>query len=138
MDTQRLTSEAKRVARFLVVGSGGLAVDSSVFLALNSHGVDRPVARAISLVAATFITWQLNRLFTFGASKRSRREELARYSFVAAGAQGFNYLLFLFLSSMAPQAQPLLLIGVCAAAAAVFSFAGQRAFTFAGAPIRSF
>jgi putative flippase GtrA len=134
IDSQQLSAEARRGARFLAVGFGGLAVDSSVFLILNGHGVDKPAARAASLVCATFVTWASNRAFTFGASGRSRREELARYGLVALGAQGFNYALFLGFCALAPQVHPLPLIVVSAATAAVFSYAGQRFFTFAGEP----
>jgi putative flippase GtrA len=137
IDIQRLAAEARRGARFLAVGCGGLAVDSGVFLALNTHAVDRPVARAVWLIAATAVTWRLNRMFTFEASGRSQRDEAARYGLVALGAQGFNYLLFLGLGAMAPQIHPLLLIIVSAAAAALFSYAGQRMVTFAAAPRRS-
>ena len=132
-DIQRLTTEAKRGARFLVVGCGGLAVDSTLFLVLNSHGVERPLARALSLIVATFVTWRSNRLFTFDPSRRSQRDEFARYGLVALGAQGFNYLLFLALGALGPQVPPFLLILVSAAAAALFSYTGQRRFTFAGA-----
>jgi putative flippase GtrA len=94
------------------------------------------MARAASLIAATLVTWWSNRAFTFEASGRSQREEIARYGLVALGAQGFNYVLFLGLGAAAPQVHPLLLILVCAAAAALFSYAGQRIFTFAVASER--
>jgi putative flippase GtrA len=132
-----LTSEMKRAARFLAVGCGGLAVDATVFMLLSAQGVDKPFARAASLLAATLFTWVANRMFTFEGSGRSQRAELGRYGLVALGAQGFNYLLFLSLCAMAPQVHPLPLILVSAAAAAAFSYAGQRFFTFAAAPASS-
>ena len=134
---RRLTEEVKRVCRFLLIGCGGLAVDSSVYLWLDAHGAAPAVGRAVSLVAAGLVTWQANRRFTFAASGRRRREELGRYSLVALGAQGFNYSLFLGLSALAPQHHPLLLIFVSASAAAVISYLGQRLFTFGVAPFGS-
>lgn len=133
IDLQRLNGEARRGARFLLVGFGGLAVDSGVFMILNNHTFDRPVARAVSLIVATLFTWRANRLFTFAASGRAQHNELARYGLVALGAQGFNYLLFLGLGVMAPKVHPLVLIVACAATAALFSYAGQRFFTFTAA-----
>lgn len=133
IDLQRMSGEARRGLRFLIVGFGGLAVDSGVFMVLNSHTFDRPVARAISLIVATLFTWRANRLFTFEASGRAQHNELARYGLVALGAQGFNYLLFLTLSAMAPTVHPILLIAACAATAALLSYTGQRFFTFTAA-----
>jgi putative flippase GtrA len=137
LSPQQLAAEMKRGCRFLAVGVGGLAVDSAVFMALHTQSAPRPAARAISLAAATLVTWLLNRAFTFQASERSRRSELGRYGLVALGAQGFNYALFLSLGAMLPQVHPLPLILVSAAAAAVFSYAGQRFFTFGVAPAQT-
>jgi len=133
----QLVAEMKRGCRFLAVGAGGLAVDSTVFMALHIQDTPRPVARAVSLLAASVVTWLANRAFTFEASGRSRKAEFGRYGLVALGAQGFNYVLFLSLGAMLPEVHPLPLILVSAAAAAVFSYAGQRFFTFGPAPAQS-
>ncbi len=130
LSRDQLFSEVKRGFRFLAVGAVGLAVDSTVFMLLFNQHSPRPVARAASLVAATLVTWFANRAVTFGASGRSRRAELGRYGLVALVAQGFNYGLFLALSAAAPKIHPLPLIVVSAASAAMFSYAGQRLFTF--------
>lgn len=137
LSPQVLSAEVKRGCRFLAVGMGGLAVDSTVFMLLFSEGASRPTARASSLMLAGVFTWLLNRAFTFDATGRSRRVELGRYGLVALGAQGFNFLLFLSLSAMSPEVFPVVLIGLSAAAAAVFSYTGQRFFTFGAPPTRS-
>jgi putative flippase GtrA len=134
---ERAADEVKRALRFLVVGCGGLAVDSAVFLFLHGQGVDKPMARAASLLVATGVTWLTNRHFTFDQSGQRRRVEFGRYGLVALGAQGFNYALFLSLSAQAPAIHPLPLITVSAAAAAALSYTGQRFFTFA-APAQGF
>ena len=117
-------------ARFLTVGLVGLGVDASVYLACSRAGLPDPIARAISLLAATGVTWLLNRTFTFGASPRSALAESLRYALVALGAQGFNYLLFLGLRAAVPQAPALYCLATSAACAAVLSFLGQRFYTF--------
>ena len=126
-----LRAEILRGGRFLVVGCAGLAVDTAVFALLQNAGAHRAVGRAISLAAATCVTWSINRKVTFGRTGRRRAAELGRYALVALIAQGFNYGLFLLLGALAPGVNPLFLIPVCAAAAAGLSYAGQRFFTFA-------
>jgi putative flippase GtrA len=132
-----LAVELSRGARFLAVGLGGLATDSLVFLLLHGQGAGKPVARAVSLICATLVTWTLNRLFTFQSSGRSRRAELGRYGLVALGAQGFNYVLFLSLCAMAPHVPPIVFLFVSAVSATGFSYTGQRLFTFNAAPARA-
>jgi putative flippase GtrA len=130
LNRQTLLKEAHRAARYLTVGGGGLLTDSAVFMALSHAGAGRPLARAVSIVAATGLTWALNRRVTFESSGRRKREELARYAGVAAVAQSANYSLFLVLGALAPGLHPLLLIPPCAAVSATISYTGQRLFTF--------
>ena len=126
-----MTGEGKRALRFLAVGCGGLAADSGLFLFLHGQELDKPSARAISLLIATAITWHCNRRFTFDRSGQRRHVEFGRYGLVALVAQGFNYGLFLALGALAPTVHPLALIVAAAVAAAGLSYAGQRLFTFA-------
>jgi putative flippase GtrA len=120
----------KSLARFLCVGFCGLGVDSTLFATLAHEGAPEWLARAVSLGCATCVTWRLNRRFTFGPSARAEAVEGSRYGLVAACAQGFNYTLFLTVRAAAPWLEPMLALLVCAAVTAVFSFSGQRWFTF--------
>ncbi|HEX7886768.1 MAG TPA: GtrA family protein [Phenylobacterium sp.] len=113
------------------MGLAGLAADTSVFMALHMLDVDRPVARAVSLGLATCLTWAINRRITFARTGRPPAHELSRYGMVAVVAQGFNYLLFLWLSVVFASVYPPILIALCAAAASGISYSGQRLFTFA-------
>ena len=119
-----------RVGCFLSVGVIGLAVDSGIFWLLYTGGRDASLARAISLVVATLVTWWLNRLFTFEPSGRSAVHEAIRYAVVALVAQGFNYGLFLSLLHLANQTHPLLWLLVSAVLSAALSFTGQSLFAF--------
>ncbi len=133
--TPGLRAEIRRVAPFLCVGVVGLAVDAGVLGVLGQAGLSRPLARALSLAAATLVTFALNRTFTFPAAPGTRpvgRPEgaLLRYGLVTLVAQGSSYGLFLGLVAALPALPALLALLVGAAAAAVVSFAGHRLFSF--------
>ncbi|HVV95251.1 MAG TPA: GtrA family protein [Hyphomicrobiales bacterium] len=120
--------------RFIAVGGAGLALDAALFALLSHAGLSDALARALSLGAATLLTWRLNRRFTFAESGRRHREELARYALVALTAQGLNYAVFLLLRGAVPVLPALVALLSGAGFAALFSFTGQRLFTFAPAP----
>ena len=119
-----------RVMRFLAIGTAGLATDIAVYSVIFLFLPVAAFCRIISLVLATYVTWRLNRWATFGASAGAVHYEVLRYSAMALMAQGFNYSLFLFLRSDAPQINDQGLIVFCAALAALLSFIGQNTFTF--------
>ncbi len=121
---------AWRIARFLTVGVVGLAVDSGVFWGLCSAGLSVETARVLSLALATFVTWGLNRLFTFAPSGRRPAEELARYVAVALFTQGFNFALFLALVRFDAGAHLQICLVVSAVATAALSFTGQNLIAF--------
>src|SRR5580765_7557632 len=88
---QRLGALAQRHQRplcFLVVGGLGVATDIAVFTILAMVGAHTLLAGALALVAATVLTWRLNRTFTFDRSGRRQGEEAMRYAAVTAVAQG--------------------------------------------------
>jgi putative flippase GtrA len=126
----QLSAEMLRAGRFLGVGVAGLAMDTAIFTLLHGEGASRAVARAGSLVAATGLTWGLNRWLTFHRTGRRPAHEFGRYAAVALCAQGFNYALFLALGALFPAVLPQLLIVASAIAAAAISYTGQRFFTF--------
>lgn len=119
------------LVRFLGVGFAGLAVDLAVLWLIERAGVNHAVARAASLLVATFVTWTLNRRFTFDESGRRAGFELGRYASVALFAQGVNYLVFLGVCAVAVELPHTFAALVGAAAATGFSYSGQRFFTFA-------
>jgi putative flippase GtrA len=121
---------ARGFAAFLAVGLAGLATDAAVFSLLSAGGVGLVMARAVSMLAATLVTWQLNRRYTFGLSDRPALEEGARYTLVAILAQGSSYLAFVLLCRAMPWVSPLAFLVLCSGAVAVLSFLGQRLFTF--------
>ena len=127
-----------RLARFLMAGCCGLAMDSGIYSLAAHAGLPDWQARALSLAAATVLTWRLNRAFTFGASASKPRIEFLRYAGVALAAQGINYASFLILRHSWPELPPLLALFVSAVLATGFSFTGQSMITFARRSPRAF
>jgi putative flippase GtrA len=119
-----------RVLRFLAIGTAGLVADITVYTAAFLAFPSAALCRTVSLVVATYVTWQLNRHATFGASAGSAHHEMLRYCVTALAAQGFNYGLFLVLRRLEPHIADQILIIICGALAALVSFTGQNLFTF--------
>src|SRR5262249_55213338 len=83
-----VTARLRRPFRFLLVGGIGLVFDVALFSVLVLCGMNTLIAGFLALVAATVLTWRLNRAFTFDRSGRSQRDEAMRYAAVTAVAQG--------------------------------------------------
>ncbi len=120
----------KGLARFLLVGLGGLLVDLALLSVLELGGASHVFARAASLAAATVVTWILNRNFTFGASGGRVDMEFGRYGLIALGAQSINYAVFIAMIEVWPAVLHTAAAIVGAVIAAGFSYAGHRFFTF--------
>ncbi len=120
--------------RFLGVGFGGLAVDQSVLWVSEHVGVPFAAARALAIFVATVFTYVLNRRFTFPDSGRSVTAEAIRYFAVAFAAQSVNYGVSVVIWSRAPHLPHPLIAFIGAVVATVFSYSGQRFFTFAPKP----
>jgi putative flippase GtrA len=128
---RRFVERLPRALRFIIVGCTGLAVDLSLFTALEAYAHHPLAVRLITLTLATFVTWRLNRAFTFARSHRPQHHEAMRYAAVTALAQGTSYLVFaaLVLTVLAWLPQAALMSG--ALVGAFISYNGHRLFAFA-------
>jgi putative flippase GtrA len=90
----------------------------------------------LALIAATVLTWRLNRIFTFERSGRRQREEAFRYGVVTAVAQSTSYAAFAFFVSTVLAALPQAAVVLGAAAGALISYNGHRLFAFA--PVKAY
>lgn len=124
-------SHLPRPLRFLLVGGVGLAVDILLFTFMLVGGVAPLVAGFAALLAATALTWRLNRAFTFESSGRGKSNEAMRYAVVTAVAQSTSYLVFAVLVSGVLASLPQAAILVGAACGAMVSYNGHRLFAFA-------
>jgi putative flippase GtrA len=126
-----------RPLRFLAVGSIGLLTDLAVLSLLLAFGLHPLIARLISITLATFVTWRLNRVFTFDRSDRHQGEEAVRYGLVTVAAQATSYAIFAALTMSIAAHQPQAALAIGAAIVALMSYTGHRWFAFAppiGAP----
>ncbi|WP_211462181.1 GtrA family protein [Collimonas silvisoli] len=82
--------------RFAIVGAIGFAVDVGV-LYLNLHlGMGYFIGRAISFLCAVWVTWKINRQFTFISSgEGSDFKEMLRYLAAMLFGGLINYLAYL-------------------------------------------
>ncbi len=132
--------------RFLCVGMMGLATQLATFDALHRLSLGKSLAWFAGFALATLVTWQLNRRLTFAATGRRRRTEMARYVLVTGVAQGVSFLIFSSLIAAEPWLRPAFPLGLRlmlanvwpdaaliagAVIATLFSYTGQRFFTFA-------
>ncbi len=127
---QTLAERAPRPLRFLMVGAVGLTADVLLFTVLLMQGVPALLAGLLALIAATVLTWRLNRAFTFERSGRRQREEALRYGLVTAVAQSTSYAAFAVFVSTMFAALPQAAVVVGAAAGALISYNGHRLFAF--------
>jgi putative flippase GtrA len=114
-----------------MVGSAGLSLHLVAFTLLLMQGISPLLAGLLALVAATVLTWRLNRAFTFERSGRRQREEALRYALVTAVAQSTSYGVFALFVSTALAALPQAAVLLGAAAGALISYNGHRLFAFA-------
>jgi putative flippase GtrA len=118
----------KGLHKFLGVGFVGLAIDLGLLSLLERFGVAFLVARAISIPLAT---WFLNRRHTFTPTGRKAHHEAMRYALVTGVAQTVNYLVMIAAASLAPHLPHVVAAFVGSVVATLFSYTGQRFFTFA-------
>ncbi|MBI3433727.1 MAG: GtrA family protein [Proteobacteria bacterium] len=128
---RRFAERLPRPLRFLLVGGIGLVVDLGFLTLAMAHAAHPLAARPLSLLAATLVTWRLNRALTFERSGRRQGREAMRYAAVTAVAQATSYAVFAAIVLMAPRLAPQLALLAGAAAAALISYNGHRLIAFA-------
>ncbi len=115
---------------FLSVGVLGLTTDLAILWFSERMGLPLWAARAVSLPLATLVTWTLNRRHTFGDSGLRAHQEAIRYFAVAAVAQTVNYFVSLGVQQAAPHLPHVVDAFLGSVVATLFSYTGQRFFTF--------
>ena len=123
----------KGLVAFLSVGVLGLTTDLAILQFAEMMNVPLWASRAVSLPLATLVTWSLNRRHTFGSSGLKAHQEAIRYFAVAAVAQSVNYIVSLAAQGAAPHLPHIVDGFIGSVAATLFSYSGQRFFTFARA-----
>lgn len=89
-DTRR--AQFLQFMRFAAAGVAGLAVDMLVLYLGMELGLGKYLGRVVSFLAAVWVTWQINRRYTFnGAGDGSLWREWWRYLLAMAGGGLVNY-----------------------------------------------
>ncbi|MBP1851257.1 GtrA family protein [Rhizobium halophytocola] len=121
----------KRLLRFSLVGGVGFIVDAGTLaILLHFTPLGPYVSRAIAIAFAVCATWQLNRRFTFGASRHSLIREGFRYGSVGLTSSLVNYLIYAGVVFTYPEVNPLAAMVLSSASAMLFSFFGYSRFVF--------
>ena len=120
--------EARRATKYGIVGVANVGIDFALFALFVTLGVWYPIAKALSLTAATINGYTWNRRWTFRAG-RHQHSMLARYVAVQAACYVLNVALLVFMieslgwTEIVSQAIALPII-------AALSFLLQRLWTF--------
>ena len=126
--------EMSRFMRFGLVGGLGFVVDAGVMQLLVTFAGLGPIeARAVSIPAAVFATWLLNRGFTFGkTSEDAALPSLLRYAAVSAGGATINFFVYtaLVLASSELAARPMIPLAIASIVALIFNYLGSKHFAF--------
>jgi len=134
--TQQAPLESRRILAFIVVGSVGFVTDALVLTLLVSlFGVNVYLARILSFVPATLVTWLLNRSWAFRATAApvsERQREYLKYFVVQAGGVLVNFAIFSLLVAMLPELKPYPVIPLAAGSAfgLIVNYTGSRLWVF--------
>jgi putative flippase GtrA len=121
-----------QIARFIVVGTVGFAIDGGLLYLLVRSGVDPYLARAFSFPPAVTATWYLNRVWTFAAREGAARRQYARYLAVQLVGALSNYGVYAAILSLGHRSAEGALAALAAGSIAglVINFVGARALVF--------
>lgn len=129
-----LRAAAERLVRALrVLGLSGLVLftDLAVFTLLFSHNTNPFAARAIAMVATTFLIWRLDRALPFGPTGNRPGDDAMRYVVVKMAAQGTSYATFTLLALTVCTLVPEVALIAGAGLGAIVAYGGHRSVAFA-------
>lgn len=132
MIKQFVLEHSNKALAFSLIGGIGFIVDASV-LTLLFNGLDINVflSRACSFSAATLVTWQLNRAYTFKAHIpviNSKSREYGRYISVQVGGALLNLAVFSIVIFYVPDLRSIVVIPLAIGAVfgLVFNYLGTH------------
>lgn len=127
-----MTRTRAQVARFAAAGVAGLAADVLVLYLALALGMGWYAGRAASFLAAVWLTWRINRRYTFDAAAGSPWREWWRYLLAMTGGGLLNYAVYsaaVVLCRGAPLL-PLLAVAAGSLAGMALNFLGAKLFVF--------
>jgi putative flippase GtrA len=125
----------RRVSGFVIAGTSGFLADAGgLHLLITYTDIGPYIARLASMAVAMFVTWQINRNFTFGRSGRSAVDEGVRYTFIGILGAVLNYAVYATIIFTMPIIQPVAAAVAASLAAMGFSYFGYSRFVFGRKP----
>lgn len=126
-----IPARVKRLAAFVFAGTSGFLTDAGLLHVLITYSPVGPyIGRILSIGAAMFVTWQINRNLTFERADRSAKDEGIRYAFIGIVAALLNYAVYATLIFTMPLIQPVVAVVAASLAAMGFSYVGYSRFVF--------
>ena len=123
----------REVVLFGAAGVAGLGIDVGVLYLALALGAGPYAGRVLSFLCAVFVTWQVNRRYTFGAARRlSAWREWWAYLGAMLGGGAVNYAVYSALVAFGPRHPLLPLVAVAAGSLAGMgvNFAGAKLLVF--------
>lgn len=123
----------RQVAQFAVAGVLGFLVDAGMLYAALWAGLGYFAGRVVSFLCAVFVTWQVNRTFTFASGRRqSWIAEFMHYLAAMAVGGVINYAVYGLVVLLAPQGKltPLLAVAAGSAVAMSVNFLSAKFWVF--------
>ena len=94
----------RQLIRFGVAGTVGFVADAAVLYALMGFGFGAYLARVLSFLFAAFVTWRINRRYTFGGKGgASVWREWCRYLSAMSLGGACNYGIYAVLLAVLPR-----------------------------------
>ncbi|MYM41025.1 GtrA family protein [Duganella qianjiadongensis] len=127
-----MRSSLQQLLRFALNGVLGCAVDVAVLYLAMLAGANFYAGRGLSFLSAVWVTWQLNRRYTFAASGSSAWQEWWRYLTAMLGGGAVNYGVSSLLNYALPYHfwLPALAVAVGSLAGMSVNFIAARLFIF--------
>jgi len=133
---EQASSESRRILAFIVVGGLGFVTDALVLTLLVSvFDVNVYLARVLSFLPATLVTWLLNRSWAFRANAApldARQREYMKYFVVQTGGVLVNFAIFSLLVALLPALKqyPVIPLAVGSAFGLIVNYTGSRLWVF--------
>ena len=130
-----LSEKAGRFAKFCAVGAIGFLVDAALLLFVTRSHLAGPIlGRLVSFSVAVFVTFELNRRWTFQKDAAPSSYGQAFLSYVAVQAVGFgsNFAVYAICLALLPAQldYPVLCLAIASGAALTVNFFGLSALVF--------
>ena len=131
-----MTTAAKQVSQFAIVGGIGFVADASVLAVLHyGLGMGLVGSRIISFAVAVTLTWYLNRHNTFSEQKDDRAaREWSRYATVHTFGAAINMAIFFTLVQQYElmKAKPLIALAIASGVVMFVNFFVSKYIAFTG------